>query len=148
MENQTTEQTEMQAKQHPPKRGGIVAGWILVVLGILFLLNNFHILDFGRFWPLIFIAIGIIILLPMYLAQDVIFVNKYNKECEKLGEGYYLVADLNFVSISKDNCPEASEGFITCGKEIKKYKDNLLQQSYWDCIAIPSGENVVKFSSN
>ena len=40
-----------------------MAGWILVILGILFLLNNFYILDFGRFWPVLLIAIGVILLM-------------------------------------------------------------------------------------
>ena len=42
-------------------------GGILIVFGILFLLDNFYILDFGDFissyWPLILVAIGIKILL-------------------------------------------------------------------------------------
>ena len=62
MEDQMQEQTEKRTKRHNHKRGGVVAGWILVVLGVLFLLNNFYILDFERFWPLILIAIGILIL--------------------------------------------------------------------------------------
>ena len=62
MENQTTEQSENKTNQHGPKRGSAVAGWILVVLGVLFILNNFYILDFEKFWPVILIAIGVILL--------------------------------------------------------------------------------------
>jgi predicted membrane protein len=46
---------------------GYFWGAILVVMGVLFLLDNFYILDFGNvistFWPLILIAIGIKILM-------------------------------------------------------------------------------------
>ncbi len=46
---------------------GLFWGAILVLFGVLFLLDNFYILDFGdfisTFWPLILVAIGIKILL-------------------------------------------------------------------------------------
>ena len=46
---------------------GFFWGSILVLMGVLFLLDNFYIIDFGdavsTFWPLILIAIGIKILL-------------------------------------------------------------------------------------
>jgi hypothetical protein len=60
MENQ---QTRQPARQRSPKRGGSIFGWILVILGILFLLNNFDILYFDRFWPVILIAVGVILLI-------------------------------------------------------------------------------------
>jgi phage shock protein PspC (stress-responsive transcriptional regulator) len=51
-------QTEAQ-KESRPSRGSIVGGLILVVLGLLFLgenfLPDFHFVDF---WPLILVAIG------------------------------------------------------------------------------------------
>lgn len=62
MGDQTQEQTGKKTKRHNHGRGGVVAGWILMILGVLFLLNNFYILDFEKFWPLVLIAIGIIIL--------------------------------------------------------------------------------------
>jgi hypothetical protein len=46
---------------------GLFWGAILVLFGVLFLLDNFYILDFGDFiatyWPLILVAIGVKILL-------------------------------------------------------------------------------------
>jgi len=46
---------------------GFFWGLILVLMGVLFLLDNFYIIDFGdaisTFWPLILIAIGVKILL-------------------------------------------------------------------------------------
>ena len=62
MENQTTKQNEKQVKRLGNRKSGIVIGWILIILGILFLLNNFYVLDFERFWPVVLIAIGIILL--------------------------------------------------------------------------------------
>jgi hypothetical protein len=65
MQEQPTEQSERSeqpTKRHSSGRGGLITGWILVIVGILFLLNNFYILDFGRFWPVLLIAIGIILL--------------------------------------------------------------------------------------
>ena len=62
MENQTTEKNERQMKRQGNRKSGIVIGWILIILGILFLLNNFYVLDFERFWPVVLIAIGIILL--------------------------------------------------------------------------------------
>ena len=53
-------------------RGGLIFGWILVILGILFLLNNFYILDFGRFWPVLIIAIGISLIILFMLRKDLI----------------------------------------------------------------------------
>jgi predicted membrane protein len=49
------------------RNNGMFWGFILVIIGILFLLDNFYILDFGEiismFWPVILIAIGIKMLL-------------------------------------------------------------------------------------
>ena len=45
---------------------GMFWGAILILIGVLFLLDNFYFLDFGDlihdFWPLILIAIGVAIL--------------------------------------------------------------------------------------
>jgi len=45
--------------ENPPQRGSVVGGLVLVVLGLLFLgdqfLPDFH---FGDWWPLILVAIG------------------------------------------------------------------------------------------
>jgi phage shock protein C len=47
-------------KESPPNRGSIVGGLILIVLGLLFLGENFipH-FHFRDYWPLILVAIGI-----------------------------------------------------------------------------------------
>ncbi len=49
-----------------PHRRNSIAGLVLILLGILFLAENivpgFHL---GRFWPVVLIAIGLIILLPL-----------------------------------------------------------------------------------
>lgn len=54
---------------------GMFWGFILVIIGILFLLDNFYILDFGdiisTFWPLILIAIGVKMLLDRRKDQPV-----------------------------------------------------------------------------
>ena len=48
---------------HNPKSNSFLWGFILMVLGGLFLLNNFNYLDFGdfirTFWPLILVAVGL-----------------------------------------------------------------------------------------
>lgn len=39
--------------------------WVLIVLGVLFLLEQFNLIDnIGQFWPLILIAIGLSMLVP------------------------------------------------------------------------------------
>ena len=62
MDEKIQDQGGEKNKEGHPKKGGAVAGWILILLGVLFLLNNYYILDFERFWPLILIGIGIILL--------------------------------------------------------------------------------------
>ncbi|MBI4294744.1 MAG: hypothetical protein HY669_01090 [Chloroflexi bacterium] len=44
------------------RRSWPVAAIILIGLGILFLLNNFGVLSWGSFWPLILIIIGVALL--------------------------------------------------------------------------------------
>jgi len=49
----------------PQKRstGSIIAGTILVLLGVYFIMDDFNIIpdwDFDHFWPVILIAIGIV----------------------------------------------------------------------------------------
>lgn len=48
----------------PKEQGHSGSGWLLLVLGVLFLLNNFDIIEFGfaELWPIILIIIGIGIL--------------------------------------------------------------------------------------
>lgn len=62
MDEKLHEHAEEKKDKNQPKKGGNVAGWILILLGVLFLLNNYYILDFSKFWPLILIGIGIILL--------------------------------------------------------------------------------------
>ena len=46
--------------EEPPKRGSVVGGIVLLVMGLLFLANNFlPDFHFGDWWPLILVAIGI-----------------------------------------------------------------------------------------
>jgi phage shock protein PspC (stress-responsive transcriptional regulator) len=45
------------------KRNAAMGGYILVGLGILFLINNFTDIDFGKLWPVILIVVGAAILL-------------------------------------------------------------------------------------
>jgi hypothetical protein len=52
----------MESVDTPRFRGSLVAGTILLVVGLLFLFNNFDFIELGpisHFWPLIIIAIGI-----------------------------------------------------------------------------------------
>lgn len=49
-----------------------LAGWIVIVLGVVLLATNvglFRWLSFGRFWPLLLIAIGIAMILGMFRRQ-------------------------------------------------------------------------------
>ncbi|UCE20019.1 MAG: hypothetical protein JSV84_06670 [Gemmatimonadota bacterium] len=62
MDDKLHENVEEQKNKKKPKRSGNVTGWILILLGVLFLLNNYYILDFEKFWPLILVGIGIILL--------------------------------------------------------------------------------------
>ena len=57
MDEKIHEQAEEKNKKNHPKKGGSVAGWILILVGILFLLNNYYVIDFEKFWPLILIGI-------------------------------------------------------------------------------------------
>lgn len=42
------------------RHGGLMAPAILVTLGVLFMLAEWHILSFGRSWPILLIVIGAI----------------------------------------------------------------------------------------
>ena len=52
----------MDSFDSPRIRGSLIAGTILLAVGLLFLFNNFDFIEFGpvtHFWPLIIIAIGV-----------------------------------------------------------------------------------------
>ena len=49
------------------KRGSIVVGGILIVIGVIFFVVNVLHLDFGRIWPIIFFIIGAGFYLPVLL---------------------------------------------------------------------------------
>jgi len=40
------------------ERGSVIGGVVLIVLGVLFLLDNFFDVRFSDLWPLILVAIG------------------------------------------------------------------------------------------
>ena len=40
-------------------RGSVIGGLVLIVLGALFLLDNFFDIRFGDLWPLILVAVGV-----------------------------------------------------------------------------------------
>jgi len=48
------------------RQGAMIFGAILVLLGAAFLLQNLLRINFSQFWPLILIAIGVVMLLPMF----------------------------------------------------------------------------------
>ncbi|NIR48333.1 cell wall-active antibiotics response protein [candidate division KSB1 bacterium] len=54
------------AKLNQPRRSGLLWGSILILLGVLFLLDEFNVLDagdiFSTFWPVILIVIGILLI--------------------------------------------------------------------------------------
>jgi hypothetical protein len=39
-------------------RGSLIGGLVLIVMGLLFLADNFYDIHFSDFWPLILVAIG------------------------------------------------------------------------------------------
>ncbi len=49
---------------------GLIAGLILLLVGCLFLAANLFNLDFGRWWPLIPMAIGVAILTRAFYRTD------------------------------------------------------------------------------
>jgi hypothetical protein len=49
------------------KRGSVVVGGILIVVGAIFLFVNVFRIDFGRIWPIIFFIIGAGFYLPVLL---------------------------------------------------------------------------------
>jgi phage shock protein C len=40
-------------------RGSVIGGLVLIVLGVLFLLDNYFDIRFGDLWPLILVAVGV-----------------------------------------------------------------------------------------
>ena len=67
MNNEHTPPTEEDKPRSSRRGGNLMSGLILIALGVLFLLNNFDMLDFGRYWPLLLIVIGIGLLLKRAL---------------------------------------------------------------------------------
>jgi hypothetical protein len=51
-------------RKYKGKHGGVVPGVILVLLGLIFLLNNYGVtnVDIGRLWPLFLIVPGVFML--------------------------------------------------------------------------------------
>lgn len=54
----------MAKEDHKYKKGGVIPGIILVLLGLIFLLNNYGVanIDIGRLWPLFLLIPGLWIL--------------------------------------------------------------------------------------
>ena len=83
------------------KSGGMVWGAILILIGVLFLFQNFNVLDIGdiisTFWPLILVAIGLKILYDRKSAND----DEAVVEAEVATDN--IKADISTDKISKSN---------------------------------------------
>lgn len=74
MENkESTSQNQNDQFQGPPKPekpitkdGNLIAGVILITIGVLFLINRFARIDFGDLWPFILLVAGIILVVKGY----------------------------------------------------------------------------------
>ncbi len=51
-------------------KGGLVSGLTLLTLGLVFLLDNFGLVDLSVMWPMIPIGIGVGLILRYYLSPQ------------------------------------------------------------------------------
>jgi phage shock protein C len=58
----TPNATETKDQNHQFSGGSIIGAVVLITVGMLFLADNFISLDFSKYWPVILIVIGVILL--------------------------------------------------------------------------------------
>lgn len=86
---------------HQKSNSGLFWGAILILIGVLFLLDNFYYIDFGdiiaTYWPLILVAIGIKIIMDKRRDKDIIDdINSGEQESTTFGSsGTDFVSESN-----------------------------------------------------
>jgi len=110
------------------KSGSLFWGLILILFGVLFLLDNFYIMDFGEFivtyWPLILIAIGL----------KILYDNKYRESGEKdaTGTTTFEMSDKNY-STDKDRFSESNVfGDISINASSEKFSGGSVNNVFGD----------------
>lgn len=72
--NPEPEKMENQAEEKAPnwrQHSGLIAGLILITLGVLFLVDRlFPNIDFGDLWPIILIVLGVTILIKSFPSKE------------------------------------------------------------------------------
>jgi len=61
---------ELRELRHGRPGRGLLGGILLILTGCLFLAGNFFNINFGQWWPLILIAIGIAVLSRAFYSRD------------------------------------------------------------------------------
>lgn len=63
--------SDTKTKRRKDPHGKMVSGIILLGIGLLFLLNNFNIIDIDQSWPFILIIVGVALLIgAMFRKRD------------------------------------------------------------------------------
>jgi predicted membrane protein len=109
------------------RNSGMFWGFILILFGLLFLLDNFYYIDFGdvvsTYWPLILVVIGLKIIWDKYRYQ-----NKAEEPSEKSESGAKMGAKTHRDGISESNV----FGDINLRLESEQFRGGSLNNVFGD----------------
>ena len=100
-------------------RGQVVVGIIIILLGVVFLLDNvFHINLSAIFWPLVLIGLGVFVLIrPRMVDRDTAVTQRFLGEIDRAGEWdvqseefQSFIADTS-LDVTRANLPEGTTTF-------------------------------------
>ena len=129
-------------KTYSQKTQNLFWGFMIILLGILLLLNEFNILDIGDLWPLLIIALGVWLILKPKSGHD---------DSPGFGSGF---GDQTYVTDTEEVIESNTFGDIKVTVKSKNFKSGHISTTFGDVnvdlteLDIESGEQTLRLNTN
>lgn len=129
-------------KNYSQKTQNLFWGFIIILLGILLLLNEFDVLDIGDLWPLLIIALGLWLILKPKSGHD---------DASGFGSGF---GDQTYVTDTEEVIESNTFGDMKVTVKSKNFKNGRITATFGDLnvdlteLDIETGEQTLRLSTN
>ncbi|MBD3288678.1 hypothetical protein GF337_07750, partial [candidate division KSB1 bacterium] len=128
--------------EHSEKRRNLFWGFMIILLGVLLLLNEFDVVDIGDLWPLLIIGVGIWLILKP-------------KSGSSRGEGFGgSFGDQSFITDTPEVIESNTFGDIKVTVKSKNFTSGRINTTFGDVkvdlaeLEVQAGEQTLRLSTN